>query len=146
MNMVVSILQSFAIAKAAKLSGLKPAMVDYLCRQEILVPSYRGKRGRGRPRQYSFGDVVMLKVLARLLQAGVSVRRLRLALRSFRKYHQQISPTELPAQYFVTDGANVYLRDRDTLRDLDRSGQSTFLFVLELRHVQREVSRAVSGS
>jgi hypothetical protein len=87
----------------------------------------------------------MLRVLARLLDAGVSVRRLRVALKSLRKYHKLISQTDLPAQYLVTDGRNVYLRDRDTLRDLDGSGQTSFLFVLELGHVQREVLRAVSG-
>lgn len=86
----------------------------------------------------------MLRVLARLLSAGVSVSRLKTALKSIRKYHKMISRTDLPAQYIVTDGRNVYLRDRDTLRDLDGSGQTSFLFVLELGHVQREVLRAVS--
>jgi DNA-binding transcriptional MerR regulator len=142
--MTESVVQGFPIRRAAKLSGLKPAMVDYLCRQQILVPAIRGQRGRGCPRQYSFGDVVMLRVLARLLQAGVSVSRLKVALKSIRRFHKMISETALPAQYLVTDGRNVYLRDRDTLRDLDGSGQTSFLFVLELGHVQREVLRAVS--
>lgn len=144
MFMTESIVRGFPIGRAAKLSGLKPAMVDYLCRQEILVPAIRGRRGRGSPRKYSFGDVVMLRVLARLLLAGVSVSRLKVALKSIRKFHQMISETTLPAQYLVTDGRNVYLRDRDTLRDLDGTGQTSFLFVLELGHVQREVLRAVS--
>jgi len=142
--MAESIVDGFPIARAAKLSGLKPAMVDYLCRQEILVPAIRGQRGRGSPRKYSFGDVVMLRVLARLLASGVSVRRIRAALKSIRKFHKMISETALPAQYLVTDGRNVYLRDRDTLRDLDGSGQTSFLFILELGHVQREVLRAVA--
>jgi hypothetical protein len=85
-----------------------------------------------------------LRVLARLLQAGVAVSRLKTALKSIRKFHKMISETALPAQYLVTDGRSVYLRDRDTLRDLDGSGQSSFLFVLELRHAQREVLHAVS--
>jgi len=140
-----SVLEGFPIRRAAKLSGLKPAMVDYLCRQEILVPSSPGRRGRGCPRLYSFGDVVMLRVLARLLEAGVSVRRLKTALKSLRKYHKQICHDRLPAQYLVSDGRNIYLREGGSLSDLDGSGQTSFLFVLELGHVQREVLRAVSG-
>ena len=143
--MTESVVEGFPIASAARLSGLKPAMVDYLCRQEILLPSVPGRRGRGCPRQYSFGDVVMLRVLARLLKAGVSVRRLKVALRSLRKYHDQISRKSLPSQYLVTDGRRVYLRDKDTLRDLDGSDQASFLFVVELSHVRREVTRAVAG-
>lgn len=143
--MVESVIQGFPIRRAAKLSGLKPAMVDYLCRQEILIPTIPGRRGRGCPRRYSFGDVVMLRVLARLLRAGVSVSRLKVALKSLRRYHKEISETALPAQYLVTDGRKVYLHDKDTLRDLDGSGQTSFLFVLELSHVRSEVLQAVSG-
>ena len=65
--------QDFLIARAAKLSGLTPAMLNYLCREKVLLPSVPGRRGRGRPRRYSFGDVVMLRVIAKLLKAGVSV-------------------------------------------------------------------------
>ena len=51
----------------------------------------------------------MLRVLARLLKAGVSVQRLKTALKSLRKYHKEISPTRVPAQYLVTDGRQMFL-------------------------------------
>lgn len=142
--MAHKVIRSFPIARAAELSGLRPAMVDYLCRQQILVPSTRGRRGRGCPRQYSFGDVVMLRVLGALLSKGVSVSRLKEGLKAVRKCHKMILPDSLPAQYLVTDGRKVYFQEKDTLHELDGSGQTAFLFVLELRHVQREVLKAVS--
>jgi DNA-binding transcriptional MerR regulator len=144
MNMPKTI-NHFPTAQAARLSGLTPMMLDYLCRVEVLVPSQPGRRKRGCPRKYSFGDVVILRALARLLQAGVSVQRLKLALRSLRKHHKDISPTSLPAQYLVTDGRRVYLHERDTLREMDGSNQMAFMFVLELSQVRREVLRAASG-
>lgn len=143
--MTDSVIRGFPVARAAKLSGLNPAMVDYLCRQGILVPSNPGRRGRGRPRQYSFGDVVMLRVLAALLSRGVSVSRLKGALKAVRKLHGLISPDSLPAQYFVTDGRKVYFQEKDTLHELDGNGQTAFLFVLELHHIQQEVRRAMAG-
>ena len=111
MNMPKTVIEEFLIAEAAEYSGLTPAMLDYLCRASILVPSSPGRRGRGCPRKYSFGDVVMLRVLARLLKSGVSVQRLKKALNSIRKYHKEILRNSLPAQYLVTDGRQVFLRE-----------------------------------
>jgi DNA-binding transcriptional MerR regulator len=144
--MARTIIESFLIADAARASGLTPAMLDYLCREKVLVPSTPGQRGRGRPRRYSFGDVVMLRVLSRLLAAGISVQRLKKALQSLRRFHKAIRPLSLPADYLVTDGRRAYLRDKDGLLELDGSGQMSFLFVLELRDVRREVLKAARGS
>jgi len=123
------VLNNYLIAEAAKLSGLSTYMLDYLCREEVLVPSAPGRRGRGCPRKYSFGDVVMLRAVSRLLSVGVSVQRIRKALRALRRHHNQISPTSLPAKYLVTDGTRVYLQNGDTLLELDGSGQMSFFFV-----------------
>lgn len=140
-----SVVDSFLIADAASLSGLSPAMLDYLCRCKILVPNTPGRRGRGRPRRYSFGDVVMLRVLANLLKAGISVQRLKKALQALRRYHKDITPYSLPTQYLVTNGRNVYLRDKHQLLDLDGSEQMSFMFVVELKTVHQEVLRAAAG-
>src|SRR5688572_18042297 len=133
------IIDSFASSDAARWSGLTRPMLDYLCREQVLVPSGQGPRGRGCRRQYSFGDIVVLRLIARLLKAGVAVRRLKRAFRALRQYHQEITPASFPAQYVVTDGHRIYLRDRDSLLDLDGGKQMSFLFVLELGDVHREV-------
>ena len=132
--------ESFQIGDAARLSGLTKPMVDYLCRQGILEPSMPQQRGRGRQRRYAFGDVVMLRVLAKLLAAGVSVKRVKNALIALRQHHPEITPTSLPARYLVTDGQFVYLRHNDdTLETLDQNGQMAFMYVLELGRIQAEV-------
>ena len=130
---------SFLIGDAARLCGLTTYMLDYLCRQEVLTPTAPGRRGRGCVRRYSFGDVVMLRALSRLLSVGVSVQRIRKALRALRPYHNEISPTSVPAKYLVTNGTGVYLQNGDTLLDLDGSGQMSFFFVLELADLQQQV-------
>lgn len=140
--MTKDVVEGFLIVEAARLSGLTRPMLDYLCRQNVLVPSTRGRRGRGCPRLYSFGDVVMLRLLARLLGLGMSVQRLKTALRSLRPHHKSISRDALPAQYIVTNGARVFLRDKDHLLDLDGTGQMSFLFVIELGDVRKDVLRA----
>ena len=134
------ILEHFDIRQAAALCGLKQPMLDYLCRQGILVPSLPKHRGRGRKRRYTFGDVVMLRVLAKLLGRGISVKRIRDALIALRKHHAAITPTSLPERYLITDGEAVFLwRSKTTLETLDEAGQMTFAFVIELATVRDEV-------
>src|SRR4051812_26805467 len=100
--------KTFGAREAAKLSQLSNAMVDYLCRTGVLIPTARAPRGRGIPRLYSFGDVVMLRALSRFLQAGLSVSKLKKALRGLRKRHSEIRPDALPASLLVTDGTRVF--------------------------------------
>ncbi|MEQ9111883.1 MAG: MerR family transcriptional regulator [Rhodospirillaceae bacterium] len=134
--------ESFSVSQAAKLSGVKKSMIDYLCRTEILVPTYptKGQRSRGRPRLYSFGDVVMLRVLRGLLESGISVARLKKSLQSLRKYHKEITPKSLPKKFLVSDGQNVYLKQKSkALETLDNQGQFAFAFVIPIESVKNEI-------
>lgn len=106
-----------------------------------MEPSLPTARGRGRQRRYTFGDVVILRVLEKLLAKGVSVKRLKESLISLRKFHPDISPDSLPASYLVTDGEEVFmLKTADTMETLDKSGQLAFAFILELEKVRDEVN------
>ena len=136
---MTSVKGSFTISEAHVLSGLSITMLDYLCRTKIVIPSSTGRRGRGRQRLFSFGDVVLLRVVGRLLSAGVSVLRMKRAFQSLQKLHPEITPTTLPASHLVTDGSKLFLRQRtDILEELE-SGQLAFMFVLELSTIKDEV-------
>ncbi len=130
---------SFKVGVAAKLAELTVSMVHYLCRTEILIPTERGSRGRGRHRLYSFGDVVILRAIAKLLKNGVSVSRLKAALVTLRSFHSDITPNSLPGALLCTDGKYVYFKkNRDVLEDLNR-GQFAFAFIIELASIQKEI-------
>lgn len=141
--MATNIKTTFNIAEAALYAGLSLSMVDYLCRTRILVPTATKTRGRGRKRLYSFGDIVMLRVIAKLLAHGIEVARLRVGLRALRSVHPEITPTSLPDGLLCTDGRTVYIRKGpDVLEDLAR-GQYAFAFVLELNQVREEVMATI---
>lgn len=129
----------FTVVSAARLSGQSKAMVDYLCRTGIVEPSCSCKRGHGIARHYSFGDLVALRLVARLAAYGVSPTRLRQDLRALRNHHPEITLTSLPASHIVTDGKRLFLKQEgDTLeRILD--GQLAFAFVIELPKLREEV-------
>lgn len=131
--------ETFEIGLAAKLSGLTVTMVDYLCRTKVIEPTIKGQRGRGKKRQYSFGDVVILRAMARLLLAGVSVGRLKKALQSLRRYHPEITTNNLPKPYIFCDGKDIFFRHGDEVLESLSSGQFSFGFVIEIAKLRTEV-------
>lgn len=134
----VQTVESFSAKDAAEFSGISMTMVNYLCRHRIIVPTIGRKRGRGVHRKFSFGDIVVLKALAKLLDGGVSVYRLKRALTSLRSLHTEITKDGLPAAYLVTDGRDVYLRHKSGVLELLTTGQLEFAFVVEIESVRRE--------
>jgi len=133
----------YGAKQAARLTGLSLAMVNYLCRTEVVVPTCSCKRGHGSPRHYSFGDLVALRLIAHLSKTGVQPLRLKKAMQALRKYHPEITLTSLPARQIVTDGVNLYLRGNGAALERIDDGQMAFSFVVELAHLQSEVTAAL---
>lgn len=129
----------FPAAVAAKCAGLSLSMVDYLCRNGLVQPSCDCKRGHGSARHYSFGDVVALRLVAKLSASGVAVLRLRKALLALRQFHPEITLTSLPASHVVTDGTDLYLRRTGEGVERVFDGQMAFAFVIELAQLRQEV-------
>ena len=61
---------------ACQAVGISYRQLDYWARTSLVVPSIRDASGSGTQRLYSFRDLVVLKVVKRLLDAGVSLRYL----------------------------------------------------------------------
>jgi DNA-binding transcriptional MerR regulator len=137
-NVSPQIVDSFSARDAAEFSGVSLAMVNYLCRHRIVVPAIGPKRGRGVQRRFSFGDIVVLKAIAKLLDGGVSVYRLKRALTSLRSLHGDITTEGLPAAYLVTNGRDVYFRHKSGVFELLATGQFGFAFIVEIDSVRRE--------
>lgn len=144
--MTVEPIDSFTIAEAARYSGLSVAMLNYLCRTKLIVPTAAPPRGRGRERRFTFGDVVVLRAVSGLLAAGVSVTRLRASLANLRKRHSEITPKSLPRGLLVCDGRQVYLKRNAEVFEELISGQMSFAFVVQLSKLHEEVAVKSSGS
>src|SRR5687767_7553869 len=99
---------SFSSRQVAKISGLSTAMIDYLCRAGIVAPSSAKQRGRGLARSYTFSDLVILKVVAKLLRAGLSVAKLKKSLIAVRKQHANMGEKAPSVGMLVTDGRTVF--------------------------------------
>ena len=141
----MSIVGPFKIDVAAELSGLEIGMVDYLCRQGIVTPSESSHRVRGKARLYSFGDVLMLRSLSHLLSKGVSVSRLKDALKVIRKRYPDAINGVSTQRFLVTNGTNIFLRSEDNVfEEINKSGQFVFSFIVDLHAVKNDVSNRIS--
>lgn len=69
---------------ACHAAGISYRQLDYWARTTLVVPSVRDASGSGTSRLYSFRDLVVLKVVKRLLDAGVSLQNIRKAIEALR--------------------------------------------------------------
>ena len=97
--------------------------LDYWARTGLVVPSIRDASGSGTQRLYSFRDMVVLKVVKRLLDAGVSLQNIRRAIDALRSRGAE----DLAGITLISDGTTVYeCRSPEEVVDLLQGGQGVF--------------------
>ena len=97
--------------------------LDYWARTGLVVPSIRDASGSGTQRLYSFRDMVVLKVVKRLLDAGVSLQNIRKAIEVLRSRGAE----DLAEITLISDGTTVYeCRSPEEVVDLLQGGQGVF--------------------
>lgn len=108
---------------ACSATGITYRQLDYWARTGLVEPSIRPAYGSGSQRLYSFHDVVVLKIVKRLLDTGVSLQNIRAAVAHLRSRGQ----TDLARMTLMSDGATVYeCSSPDDVVDLLQGGQGVF--------------------
>jgi DNA-binding transcriptional MerR regulator len=103
--------------------GISYRQLDYWARTGLVVPSVRDASGSGTQRLYSFRDLVVLKVVKRLLDAGVSLQNIRKAIDTLRSH----GVGDLAGITLISDGTTVYeCRSPEEVVDLLQGGQGVF--------------------
>ncbi|MEO3747605.1 MerR family transcriptional regulator [Plantactinospora sp. B5E13] len=103
--------------------GISYRQLDYWARTGLVVPSVRDASGSGTQRLYSFRDLVVLKVVKRLLDAGVSLQNIRRAIETLRSR----GVADLAGITLISDGTTVYeCRSPEEVVDLLQGGQGVF--------------------
>jgi DNA-binding transcriptional MerR regulator len=126
--------------QVCKIVGITYRQLDYWARTDLLRPSVSEAKGSGTQRRYSYGDLLELKVIKRLLDAGVSLQSARRAILTL---HQNLG-LDLASANLVLAGANTVLARSDgEVIDLLRGGQGVLNIVLPLGGVQSELDAAI---
>lgn len=117
--------QGFRAPQVCNLVGISYRQLDYWARTDLLKPSLQSAQGSGTQRLYSFSDVVQLRVVKRLLDAGMSLKKIRQAMDILRAQLDSDSP--LADVTLLSDGHTIYAAHSDEeVVDLFRGGQGVF--------------------
>ncbi|WP_402465347.1 MerR family transcriptional regulator [Isoptericola aurantiacus] len=124
---------------ACRVAGITYRQLDYWARTGLVEPSIRPATGSGTHRLYSFRDVLVLKIVKRLLDTGVSLQQIRTAVTHLR----QRGVEDLAQITLMSDGASVYeCTSPDEVVDLVQGGQG--VFGIAVGRVWREIEGTLS--
>jgi DNA-binding transcriptional MerR regulator len=126
--------------QVCKIVGITYRQLDYWARTDLLRPSLADARGSGTQRRYSYRDLVALKVIKGLLDAGVSLQRARQAIAYLREHLGEDLAT---ASLVVDENRSVLVRSGEEILDLVRQGQ-TVLNVVPLAGLVEQLEASIS--
>ena len=130
--------EGFRGPQVCKIVGITYRQLDYWARTDLLRPSISEARGSGTQRVYSYTDLLELKVIKRLLDAGVSLQSARRALEVLRS-----SGTDVATANLVLNGSqSVLAHSGEEIIDLLKGGQGV-LNIVALEGVVRELEAAI---
>ncbi len=119
---------------ACSAAGITYRQLDYWARTSLVEPSVRSDDGSGDPPLYSFHDVLLLKVVKRLLDTGISLQQIRTAVGHLR-YRDTVNLAQIT---LMSDGVSVYeCTSPGEVVDLMQGGQG--VFGIALGRVWREL-------
>lgn len=120
--------EGYRIPDVQKIVGISYRQLDYWARTGLVRPSVRDAGGSGTQRLYSFEDLVVLRTIKKLLDAGVSLQRIRRAI-GFLRDHLNREPQGVT---IMSDGNGIYACESPTeVMDLLQRGQGVFGIALD---------------
>jgi DNA-binding transcriptional MerR regulator len=131
-------LSGYSGKQASEIVGISYRQLDYWARTDLVRPSGADARGSGSRRVYTYRDLLELRVIKNLLDAGIKLE----SVREVFAYLRNHVDTDIAAAHIVINGQSVVLCQGDQLIDVMRRGQGV-LNVLPLAGVKQDVDRAI---
>ena len=124
--------------QASEIVGISYRQLDYWARTDLVRPSGADAKGSGSRRVYTYRDLLELRVIKNLLDAGIRLE----SVREVFAYLRAHVDTDIAAAHIVINGQSVILCQGDQLIDVMKRGQGV-LNVLPLAGVKDDVDRAI---
>lgn len=131
-------MNTFSATQAAEIVGITYRRLDYWARTDLVRPSGAEAAGSGSRRSYTYRDLLELKVIKKLLDAGIRLE----SIRDVFAYMREHVDTDISAAHLVIDGSSVVLCNGDELIDVLRHGQGV-LNILPMSGVRDEIDRQI---
>ena len=132
--------QGYTGPQVCKIVGISYRQLDHWTTTKLINSSLRNIKGSGHHRTYSFEDLLKVKIIKNLREAGMSLQKIRQALKALEKLMG--SDSNYSDVTVVSDGQSIYAsRDEMQFIDILKKGQA--VFGISLGPVQEEVERIV---
>jgi DNA-binding transcriptional MerR regulator len=130
----------FSGREAADIVGITYRQLDYWARTDLIRPSLADAKGSGSRRRYSYRDLIELKMIKTLIDAGQRLDRVRKAF----DYLRDIGDDLASVQLVIAGDSVVLVRDSGELLDVVNryQGQGVLNF-LALDGVVEQVDAAI---
>ena len=129
--------QGYTGPEVCNITGISYRQLDHWTTTKLIKASFRNLKGSGFHRIYSFNDIVLVKLVKKLRSAGISLQKIRIALKNVNNLlgkNSNISDVSI-----FSDGASIYvLTDNDQMIDLLKKGQAVFGISLGPVHTETE--------
>jgi DNA-binding transcriptional MerR regulator len=130
--------EGFRGPQVCSVVGITYRQLDYWARTNLLLPSISPAKGSGSQRRYSYRDLLELKVIKRLLDAGISLQAARRAIEVLRQSGEELASANL----VLTGTQSVLAHTGDEIIDLLKGGQGV-LNIVPLSGVVSELDAAI---
>jgi len=131
--------QGFSGRGAAEVVGITYRQLDYWARTDLVRPSLADANGSGSRRRYSYRDLLELKVIKKLLDAGIRLESVR---EVFAYLRDNLGEDVASANLVINGSQSVLVRTGEEIVDAIRQGQGV-LNVLPMAGVIEEVDAAI---
>jgi DNA-binding transcriptional MerR regulator len=125
--------------QVCKIVGITYRQLDYWARTDLVRPSLADAHGSGSQRLYSYRDLVRLKVIKNLLDAGVKLQTARKAIEYIRG---DLGDDWASASLVLNGTSSVLVRSGDDVVDVLRNGQGV-LNIVSLGQVVDELHASI---
>lgn len=125
--------------QAAEIVGISYRQLDYWARTDLVRPSLADAAGSGSRRRYSYRDLLELKVIKTLLDAGLKLENVR---QVFTYLREHLGEDVAAANLVISGARSVLVRSGEELIDVLNSGQGV-LNVLPLAGVREEIDAKI---
>lgn len=129
----------FSGKRAAEIVGITYRQLDYWARTDLVRPSLVDASGSGSRRRYSYTDLLELRVIKSLLDAGIKLENVR---EVFSYLREELGHEITSANLVIQGSRSVVVRDDGELVDLVRRGQGV-LNILPLDGVREEMDARI---
>lgn len=130
----MSVARRFDMIESARLSGFQLGMLNYVCRVGIVVPLRIGSPRRGSKRYFTLSDIIFLRAIKKLLDLGVSIKRLKSGFSKVGRPYPDLSK-DGAVRFLYTNGRDIVWRIDNSF--LNQSNQFEFGFVLNIEEIRK---------